>query len=591
MLFTTVVFATCLVSVHCTLYVDQPIVGKYFDSILQKISKEQREAHFVAGVMNMAEMSIRIFHACQRTEERRLDVEDSGNTVYPHLCGRIGYASPVPIQRKWTIRNLHTTVGIKLSVLYLKLPFLGLECEFSSITISAFYGQTLCGFKSNIVFYSHRKIIITLKQSYELGKESGFSAMYSAFQHPPLITQPVVFWTRRGFTFQHISPYYENKHPSDKRSWHIITQPFTRIHFQFFDRVTIYDGPWSSSPKLHSKYATAFCAYVLQDGQDYKFQYDTVAHDQYSESSSIDVTSSGMMNTVAIYKVSPGALTLVVKKLNITYTGTMAHFVERCQYGGLFVYAATPGPLNSSEYKKRFDFCQTHSEKEFTFQLSGKTDTRTHYVYVIMYAAYSLGYVHGNIQERQCVNHFGRMLVNLEFGCNYFQYTIWPDHTLTVINSKSKLPIGPVTVKIQVVNLIYSAQVKGLSMTSTDQDIFQLHEYFNSENITNFTQYDFQNLQSLNIYYRPSKWFNSINIFTTEIHNKRMPYINEKRGFVHNISQVAFFLAGMSYNYALLVGSPTYYISVIAIQPMYIDLHLAYIDNQCQKVCANSLLI
>ena len=587
MLFPVVVLITCAISVQATWYSDQPIVARYFDSILQQTSKVQREVNFVASIRNSGRALLWIYHACQKNEESKLSVEFDANTVYPHLCGTIGYSNRLPTQHEWRIQQLNSNVGIKLSVLYLKLPFLGLTCEFSNITINAYHGQTLCGVKSGSVFYSNFEMIITLNQGYELDNEAGFTAVYTAFQHIPWIIKPLILWTRLGITSQRISPYYENKHVSDKQSWHIVGYPYSRIYFPALDGVTVHDGPWCDSPILYSAtYTTAFCAYVLQNAPGYNFQYETVAHAQYSNSSDIDVRSSCRMNKISIYKISPGTHALVVKNLNITYMGMMAHFVERCQYGGLFVYSASPG--RTSVHKKRFDFCQTHSGKEFTIQLS---DESTHYVYIIMYAAYTAGYVQADIQTRQCVNQYSEVLVNLAFGCNYFQYILWPDLQLAIIKSKSKLPLGPISVKFQIVNLMYSTELKGLSMASIDHDIFQINEYVHSESISDSVQHEFNNLQMLKIRYRPSKWFSSINLFTTEIYNKRFVHGDRRQESVHNISQVALFfsLDHVFHNNVKLTGSMTYYISGIAIQPTYANLHLAYDDYQCQKTCSASL--
>ena len=294
-------------------YSEQPFIARYFDFILHRVSNIglHERTNMVQAIRSIHAMITHVYAGCRVTHRTTLQIH-STNTLVPRFCGTISYTRGSPVQYEWKIHPLHYYNGIKLSVLYLKLPFLGFSCDSGNVTISALGGEVLCGIKSGIVVYSSIVMTIQLKQGYHLGKDFGFIAAYHAYQikNFPHKTFQHVYWIRKWYTLKYISPFYDNMHQEGAHSWHIVALPFQSICFKRYFPYDnkIHDGPWVRSQALERNCTTGYCAYIVQENSQLSVAYEAVIHSTYDISSNIDIKSSTLSNTVHIYQVSGSLL-------------------------------------------------------------------------------------------------------------------------------------------------------------------------------------------------------------------------------------------------------------------------------------------
>ena len=582
-----VLLMTYVTVVHGRRNEEPRVITRYFDSIIDVAITQYRGITLSDAILNIKDQLREIYSACDETIGRALEREFTANTVYPGLCGTIGYTSPLPVKRTWTIELLAYPFGIKLHILHLNLPYLGLFCQFSNVSISSLE-HLLCGNMSGTVVHSrYEKMIVTLNQGYELMADSGFVATYSALERSmtSFQTGSDVFLVRERYTMRYSFAVYELSHVQGSAySWHIIAPHYKRIHFQGNSQqgIQVHDGPWHLSPILHGNHTSGNCAYIVQVDRFPLLQYITETHTTFETSSSIRVQSSPVSNTVKVYQVPGGGQSLEVQSLQIQYTGAIGHMVERCQYGGLFVYALAPTRGGRMQYSKKIDFCITYSRNPYTIQLSDDETQAAFYVYVIMYAGYCQGQVQALIKPKKCtiVKSF------LDLQCNFHYHHLWPDMDYTFSINPSGGSIGPINMQVQLVNLVYSTELVGLTVESTDQNIFGKERKTRVDDVRSFLQYDLDNPLSVTIRYKPGRLFVSLCLILLEIQNKA--FAGEQSG-VYNLSHVAFFV-NKEDSSITITGSTTYRIDGLTVIPAYTLFSIHYTDSFCQRMCSSIAL-
>ena len=589
--------AACGTITQGTWHSKQPYVGKYFDFILQISIIKQELTSLIQTTKCLQRDLIKVYAGCQLKQNTKssLDIYYT-NSLAPRFCGAIGYTRELPVQRTWMLRRLHYLIGIKLSVLHLELPFFDLQvdCLFANITINVHGGYALCGKKSGVVFYSRYDITVRFNQGVHLGKEFGFTAVYSAYdrQAVPQIIYPQVYLVRRRYDLRYTSPFYENFHKEKAYAWHFVTLPYNRI---CFDRLIpkpsiIHDGPWLKSPLLHGVCTSGHCAYIVQDSKYLTLEYKAVTHStfQMNTSLTIHIESPTVSNKVFAYRVTGIATALVVKYLNITYVGVIGHSVDKCQYGGVFVYSSTPRRDNTSRYVREVNFCQTHSDKEFTMQLSDKSG-KTYYLFVIMYAGYNEGQIHAIIFPRDCrIKLLGSTIDS--GACNNFQlYMLMHSKYELFLHPETLFDVnvfGPTSFMLQIISPMYHlAKYYSISVTGTDRDVLTLKQHSVTVNNSDYMQVDFDNLENMRIRYETREL--AYALILTEVRNRFIKSGAMCFGGIRNV--YTFSRLGLPLNIflssALLTGSEIYKIYGISQSPIYSGLVIDYQDGSCPKIC------
>ena len=142
------------------LHFQQPVVSKYFDLRIARSLNIHHRGDLI-GEIGKVLMDLSLLHDSCHT------LSKEHHKPLKHLCGAIGYTSPHPVTLVWTIQQLHPSAGINLTVVSLNLPFLGLGCLYSNITISSMPGGIFCGRQTNLNIYSESDLTVKLNQGYE----------------------------------------------------------------------------------------------------------------------------------------------------------------------------------------------------------------------------------------------------------------------------------------------------------------------------------------------------------------------------------------------------------------------------------------
>ena len=581
------VFVQCVALGHAELFISQPVVTSYFYESLREATEHHVEHTYVATLRSIQFFLEMVYVPCQETRKKKIDRQFSAQVLYPGLCGTIGYTDPRPIYRKWTINMLDLNTGIKFTVLYLSFPFLGSLCEFSNVTISSYSNMELCGEKSGLVVYSKYHMFVILNQGYRLSEEHGFIAVYAAFQSDAFPQKEShIFWVRSRYTLSKESPFSLSLPQDAAYAWHIEAAPYKIIYFYSKnDDCKVYDGPWHKSPILRGLYTSGNRAYIVQIHRYPLLNYTTILNTNFQEGSQIHVVSLAGRNTIYAKKVPPGEYSLVVSYLAISYTDTAGPYWTRCHSGGLFVYSALPGPQQTQRLSKEFDFCQTQNKKEFTLHLPDPT--AEYYVYVILYSGYSEGQVKAHIEPRRCANLLTR--VTMAFGCNFIQHIFYTDDPFAVHFQHALNTLGPMIFRLQVVNLIYSIPVQGLSMFGSDQSIYLEDQYRISINITDNITHHFDNAGYFGVKYEPKDFFNTVSVLLIEVQNRKFandfsytPYVENTT--ILNVSHISFLLK-YNLNLAIITGLTDYRITAIADHPLYRHVEAKYDHKRCEETC------
>ena len=417
-------------------------------------------------------------------------------SMFPNMCGNIGYMKTHPISLEWTIKTLHSSVGILLNVTYMDLPFGGGRCQFGHITINS---NMYCGRRLNWAICMDSKITIRLEQGIALLPGMGFVAMYSAMmcRVKPDTVHRLFEEDGSWVNDTQLTYDYYKQDVVSQYIWHILVTQNKLIEFKVKadndPNCKIYDGPGPLSPVLYnSTRSSAYHLYIVKQNPNIVLKYSSVAHTSFSTDKSIMQSSVVGKNIVHAYMVKGGTFGLRINFLSIHSHNIVSEFPMRCLVGGLFLY--------SYRYNNTVEIpiCDTDWKEEMFFHLTDKMvySNDAHYnIFIILYDGYTRGKVALSVESVEpcyIVSDKGRVLR----GCQNL-YLLTPDDQLDW--SQDFPNAGPIYLTIHMVPTIYDLYNFRLNISVMDSHIFGLNNTIHTHIVGTRISISYQNPTSFSI--------------------------------------------------------------------------------------------
>ena len=477
---------------HCAAH-ESPnlLLSAHVDHGLHQTVSSAPKDNFIGSMLSIFKTMNSSYAACRvisKQQWRNLQAK----TRFPNVCGSIGYINPEPVSLIWTIK---TYPNVLLHIIYFNLKFLDNSCSLAKLIISdAMY----CGRRSNWSWLSRtNSITVHLQQHITLLGSTGFVATYSAMIAKPLdargiehrLVETNEVWMNASIPLQF---YSSNKQYDEaKFSWHVLAifNKFIEYSVESIHEYQVYDGPGPLSPVLHNaKRSSAFHLYLEQDSPNLILHYTSVMQTLFSTDQHVVLSSHPNRNIVYGYDVRGRNKVLRINFLSIYFNEILTDFPYKCLFGGLWY----------STYNAYFSVCETNWKEEVIYHLTDTRHTDDYqphsFILVILYGSYAYGKVtmsvHSNIES--C---FTRKTTTSQFAldlyprCNQIAYLMPPSSFIMFELIQS----GPVSLKVQLLPLMYDILKLQLNITVSDSDILGLNRVTHTDVIGTHAYLRYQN--------------------------------------------------------------------------------------------------
>ena len=558
------------------LFDHQPVLADKFELVLIKAHENSVKNNLINCFKTLIRGIRDVFDHCIGEQDKSFGdrIWNPRNKLFSRLCGTVSSLGSNVRIIEWIIQKMQPSVGIRINILRMNLPFLGFDCKFANITFSSLANKHFCGRNSGLVVFSESTLYVRLSQGFLFYEDSGFVAAFRASQYEESLYQeerkilyvpadvPNYVPTSRQTAEIRYVPFYEQYESSKRYSWQIISRPYTKITLICTNMAdcTVHDGAWPRSPKLESKREitmTGYLAYIEQSTSELAVEYSIVENKEHHNITDISVSSSrGSENTMFVTSVPAQHNAIKIHLIDVTYADSFDHFKDKCHFGGLFIYSFND---KSTQWKRVAEFCDTLIKDEFTIYL--QPSDLQYFVYVSFYAGSSQGRIKATLHNEQCNNLDST--VYLTSRCNYIIKELLPDKE-SYYHVKTPKGAGPFVVGVHTRPLIYTRQPNNISVIYIDRNAFNRNSKLNSQILHGDSTLELNNPRALKVYHEPRlDSFASRALLIVTLDVRSLCASNDPVG-VQRLSHAAIFLQLRASCSVSFVGSLLYKFDFIA---------------------------
>ena len=563
---------------------DQSAIAQIFDIVL---SKAKPKYNLINSINYIEKYTLELYDPCTYKQKDRWQYrkwKQKQFKLFVNVCGLFGSISPSPKREMWTLHPLLRSLGIRITINYLNLPFLGLGCRFANLTFTSQPNNVLCGRNSGMELFSQSILIVTMVQAFRFHEESGFVATFVSSNNFLAERKRFVVQVGNEPRLNEI-PFYYKSEVTKNYSWYLISQFYTRMNLTCatFHACRVYDGPWSHSPTLivnKTKTTSGNLAYIEQWTPSLAIRYNAFIDYLVHNDTEMDITSLSAENKVSMLKLSEHISVMSIHSLHVEYTSVFNELQAKCQYGGLHVYSRD----NSHKWNIVMDFCQTTLEKEFTIYLDPKK--LEYFLVVSFYTGFSNGHVYASFQSKPCSVLSAIGTINMNERCNQFNELLLPDKSFP-FHIRTRHRAGPMKVSVQVRNTIYTQSTNSITISNIDRNTFGKNTKFSTRKFTSDSELELQNPSLTIISHSPTEQsFTSIALMLIIVDMKSFCLVTQNdqdNVRTHRISNAALLVA-LNACYTSFIGSLVYTMNFIVDKEMHYHAKILY-DGACVDVC------
>ena len=470
------------------------VLFTYLDDTVQQAIHASSKLDFIENIHSISKIWHKWYTACLVTsvqEWTKMKVP----CRFPNMCGNIGSLKIHPVSRMWTIKKLHSSVGILLNIIYMDLPFGGGRCQFGYIIIN---NNHYCGRRSHWAICMNSDATVYLQQRTTLLPGMGFVATHSATDGTCRFMPNTVhrLFEDASFRFNYTQVIYDAYKQDDVSQyiWHVVVAHNKLIEFKVEadHHCKIYDVPGPRSPALYnSTRSSAYHLYIAKQNPNIVLKYTSVDHTSFSTDNKYVLQSSVRgKNIMYAYKVTGGPFGLRVNFLSIHSNNILSDFPTRCLFGGLFLFG-----YDYNNVYFEVPICDTDWKEEVFFHLTNTviySPVMPFHIFIILYDGYTRGKVDLCVESVEpCYIVLGD---RAHAQCQYL-YPLSPNQRLDWFFN---IPAaGPLNLKVYILPAIYDLYNARMNISVMDYnplgfnntvrtDIVGTHSNISYQNPTSF---------------------------------------------------------------------------------------------------------